>query len=190
MTHGNLSVNYLRKMGYSTLQGAIDRKYPGKITALKEQLGIIETVKPPGYWHDIENIKREALAVYQDKGRITEELLYKLGKGGLRHAIRYKYPGGFYQFRIDLGSDNTRRPNHFWTKSNIEEEAKEFFQLYGKLDVPELKKRGRMDLYSGIRKKYPGGWRQLKEDLGLSNKEALTITPDEANKQLKKLLEE
>jgi len=63
---------------------------------------------------------------------------------------------------------NTRRPRGYWTQEKIEEEARNFINEFGVLSKSLLKKNRLSGLQDAIYKRYPGGIKELKENLGVA----------------------
>lgn len=196
---GGLSDYLLEKKGSKSLRAAIQVKYPGKMTQLKINLGIqgvnpslIKTdQRPSGYWKSVQ-IKQEAEEFYNKEGNLNLKLLARCGRKDLSSAIRKMYPGGIQSLRHDLGlSVQDRRPKSFWTPENMLKETKAFYDIHGRIEGAFMNRHGQSGLSSAITSKYPGGWRQLRIDLGIASfrAEIQSISPEEANQQLRRLLE-
>ncbi len=184
------SVDEIEKVR-SDLAGAIYRYYPGGLIGLRENLGQVLLHKPAGYWKDPIVIEREAQEFYAKEGQLTQASLSKKGRSDLVGATKY-YPGGMYQLGVNLGIDSNRKPKGYWTIENIEAEASKFFSEHGELTVSSLRRNGQNTLPVYIRRNYPGGLVALRERLGIigtTNSVLETVSPEQANKQLERLLE-
>ena len=79
----------------------------------------------------------------------------------------------------------------YWTPAAIEQEAQEFYVQYGRLTSQFLNSHKRSDLSNQIIHSYPNGFKGLKEKLGIKDPipQNITISPEDANEQLRRLLE-
>lgn len=186
-----ISFDFLLTIGESSLGKAITDNYPGGWSQLRQDIGLEIISHPDGYWTP-EVIKTEVQKFIEAEGDITQYLLSKRGKSNLIHAITRYYPGQLVQLKKDLEVNTKRKPVNFWTPETILEESKKFVETYGKLSNILMRKEEQSSLGNIIARKYPGRWKQLRIDLGIanSNSEIQSISPDEANKQLRRLLEE
>lgn len=186
--HKQLTHNSLKRQGKGDLLYAIKTIYPGGIRQLRHNLNTPDvTVKPNGYWSQ-ERIDQEVKEFYTREGVVTVTKLRAAGKGDLLAVIQ-KTKGGLYKVLTRLGIQPNRRPVEYWTKEKILEEAREIYLTAGRLSHNYLVQIKRSDLSTVIVRRYPGGWKQLKEDLNINNPEQ-TISPEQANEQLRRLLEE
>ncbi|MBI2327228.1 hypothetical protein HYU92_02810 [Candidatus Curtissbacteria bacterium] len=190
---GKISARLLFEGHRNDLLNAILRHYPGGIRQLKQDLGLGPSAKPYHYWTP-EEIRKAALAFLGEEEHLTTNLLARQGRGDLRTAIGKFYPGKMTGLKRDLGLDiRLIRKKGYWTSEVIEKEAWEFFQQEGLLTRNALQAKNRYDLWGAIRA-YPGRIRALRAKLGLSdtnkNSVDVIISPDEANEQLRRLLEE
>lgn len=187
--HGKITQKLLGQMGESGLYAAINRNYPGQMAALKAKLGTRVDIRPVGYWTP-EKIKEEAIAYYEEKGKITHKELRADGRSYLASAIAKHYPGGIIQLLSDIGVRSKRRANGHWTPENIEAEAQQFLDEFGALThkalldkVPELSR--------AILTYYPGGIKGLRRKLTIATSETslVPVSTDEANAALESLFE-
>lgn len=161
MTHTSIT-----EAGAATLLDAARRHYPGGMRALKAKLGVQETSRPNGYW-TVKTIEQEAREFYQQEGHLTGAALTSAKRQALLGAITSKYPGGMSQLKINLGIELASKPEGYWTPEKILLEARDFCETEGRFTHNLLQEKGRSDLSTAIYSKYPGGMRQLREDLGL-----------------------
>lgn len=188
--NGKLSHNVLDIHDQQPLSNAI-RSYSGGIQQLRKDLGIVTTRKDRGFW-TLEKIRDEAYKFYLQNKGLNRPLLRMSGESSLIDAIGKRYPGGMLQLRVDLGIEEDRKPPGYWTIERIEQEAQEVYFNSGKLTYYLLRttKKGLADV---VRRKYPGGINTLKEKIGVidpNKKDQQSISPEEANEQMMKLLEE
>lgn len=160
--------------GQHLIRGAI-RYYPGGIKKLKNDLGVVRlkaekvvsesTQKPKSYWKSPENIKKEAEAIIEAYGTLTQNTMKLANRSTLSNAIRESYPGGLIQLYRDLGERGRKKTQGYWTPETIEKEAREFIAQFGKLNITALKANRRLDLSAAIQKKYPGGFPAVQKNL-------------------------
>lgn len=172
----------------SSLMFAIQNHYPGGLKQLRANLELESYRKPRGYWTP-ETIEQEALEFYQANGVLTQKTLIQGGKHNLNSAITENYPGAMRGLKEKLGVAGLNKPKGFWTETQIEVEALEFYIAEGILTQQALMNKKRFDLNIAINRKYPGGIRTLREKLGIGVKGEEVISADQANEQLRKLLE-
>ncbi len=187
-THGNLTQGLLTSLKRNDLSIAIARKYPGGLTQLKRDLGLVESTKEDGYWKNIDTIRSEAKIFFQETGKLDTESLYSAGKSSLASAIVKRYPGSFYRLRKDLGLKGGRKPTGFWSSQEgldlMRVEAQNLLKQEGHITVELFNERRKSMIGYAIRHYYPGGIKQLKEELGHIN------TTNEANIQIEALLKD
>jgi len=186
---GTLTQQLLAKKGRRDLLSAIYKFYPGGIVQLKVNLELELAERPKGYWNP-EKIEEEARGFLEQEGGLTQRLLVSRGRPELKSAISRNYPGGIYALEQKLGLAIKQQLPGYWTPEQIEKEAKEVFEEEGALTQKVLYRKGKAGLAGAIKRHYPGGLTGLKEKLGISipNNED-TISPEEANERLMKLLE-
>lgn len=186
---GGLTDRFLYKKNRGDLAVAIRVHYPGRMRGLKAKLQLKQNT-PTNYWSK-ERIEEAALEFYQRENKLTMPLLASSKNYPLNEAIRRLYPGGIRQLKINLRLDLGNKPRGYWTPESMLEAAKAFYDIHSRLASVFMTKQGQAGLSSAITTKYPGGWRQLRIDLGIanSNSEIQTISPTEANEQLRRLVE-
>lgn len=121
--------------------------------------------KPLNFWSS-ERIKEEIVEFSKgcsDSINVTSRLLSEGGRGDLARAIARHYQGGWPQLRQDLGWNLIKKPNKYWSKENIEAEARRFYEEEGKLTFPLINSRGNRGFAMAIIESYPGGITKLKE---------------------------
>lgn len=123
-----------------------------------------------GFWEE-KRIKAEAIKYYDEHSDISRRGLIANNKSSLANAIARKYPGGFYQLRVDLKIESKKKPGGFWTEDRIREEALEFYNRFGNLSEKSLTEQHRYDLAISITTRYPGSIQKLRGDLGLDNRQ-------------------
>jgi hypothetical protein len=184
--HGDLTANLLKEAGRSDLLGAALRNYPGGIFALKDRL-MGQNRRPRGHYSS-EQVEAETRAFVDKYGSLKYELMLEKGYATLSRKIS-EYPGGRRGITIALGlegSVETRKP---WTPERILEEAKAVYLKEGKISHDLLVKLKQSGLGSAIARRYPGGWNQIKLDLGI-NPDKKKLSSEQANTDLDSLMEE
>lgn len=183
---GKLTFKALYDAGRADLAGAISFHFPGRMTALKRELG--QKVKTQGNEWTADKIKQEARAFIEGNGRLSHTVLRDKDRNDLSVAITRRYPGGIHQLKIDLGSEPRNRPNGYWTPEKIEEEAIAFYEKHGTLSPSFMSRNGEERLSVAIRGKYPGGMKGLRSKFEIYE-ENTDISKDEANAALDALFE-
>lgn len=183
---GVLTSTVLVGLGRNDLMIAIVRKYPGGLSGLRKKLGIEKGRK---HWTS-ETVEREVEEFFRESGDISYSLLVDQHRYDLINAIRTYYPGGFQSLRENLGLVPNRKPNGYWTAEQIEKEISDFYMEFGKVTQNLLIDNRRFDLMAAISQYYPGRLTALKRKLGIPGRYEVEITPEEANEQLRRLLEE
>ncbi len=184
---GEISVNLLTQHKRSDLHHAIFRHYPGKMGSLRAKLEIGDfSVKPNGYW-TAERIEQEVLEFSGRESAVTAKKLKETRRGDLLAAIHRN--GHLHDLLTRIGIKPSANPKGYWTAKRILEEVRDISFQEGKLSHGYLIKTKRSALSTAIARRYPGGWRQLKEDLNI-NHSVQTISPEEANEDLDRLLED
>jgi len=160
----------------SDLASAISQYYPGRIFALRKDLGQNLLITENGYLAKeviLCEVKKflsdNNLAVLPSGGKLRDEY----GRSDLVRVIYKHYPGRFVALRKDLGQNLFRVENGHWTKEIIFDDAKKFLND-NNLDVlpsgGELRKNyGRSDLANVSSDHYPGGLTALRADLNSLN---------------------
>jgi hypothetical protein len=165
LTQANLSRN-----GLNSLTVAVSRFYPGRLTGLKNKLGIPQKKKPNGYWTSPsgrEEFVERVRTFVQKEGSISAPLLEEKDRH-LLHLVFRVYSGGLRQILFDL-EVSLKRPRGFWTPERILEEAERFYRDHGRISHDFLSRNNEPSLGNAIRS-YPGGIHQLKKDLGIKDK--------------------
>lgn len=139
----------------------------------------------PASWKK-EELFLKAKEFLDREGKISYSLLQEKKESGLRAGIFKRYPGGMIQLRKDLGLEPLEKPKGYWISETIEQETKVFIQQEGNIGLLREK---RNDLRVAINQTYPGGMRGMKEKLGITQKPESSISPDQANEELMRLLE-
>lgn len=183
--HGDITTDLLKESGRSDLIGATLRNYPGGIYALKDKL-VGQSRRPRGHYNP-EQVEAETREFINKYGSLKYELMRDKGYATLSRKIS-EYPGGRRGITIALGLEEaveTRKP---WTPERILEEAKAVYLKEGKISHDLLVKLKQSGLGSAIARKYPGGWNQIKLDLGI-NPDKKKLSSEQANADLNSLLE-
>lgn len=188
---GSLTQAVINKRDMSSLNGAISKHYPGGMRGLKDKLGVPKKYKQVGYWTP-QRVEQEARKFYEEHGNLTQRLLAQGGRNDLMGAIALHYPGEMVQLKKNLGVSG-RKPHGYWTEETVLQHAREFCGSHGVLSHERMKAEGASDLSTAILKYFPGKTKRLQQLLGLElplGPSAVVIDPEEANKQLRRLLEE
>lgn len=187
VAEGNeLTQKALSRAKLSTLSRAINTFYPGGLRQLRLNLSLYSPRNPKGSWTN-DRIEQEALEFYQREGKLSQGALVKSEKHDLNSAISEIY-GGMRKLKRNLGLKIENKGSGYWTREQIEIEAKEFFETHGRLSQKALAKYKRHDLYNAINKHYPGGIIALKGTLGI-NEAVDSLSANESHQELQKLLE-
>lgn len=112
-------------------------------------------------------IEQEARRLLAEDGNFTQANI-RVREKTLVTGIQLYYPGQFTGLRVSLGLEVERRPNGYWTKETIEQEAAETYARLGTLSQKALLKDGNSGLSMAIASKYPGKMRALRTQIGLS----------------------
>lgn len=164
--HGVITPKKLVEMGRTDLLGAINARYPGRLTGLKQNLNIEPGRRPDGYFIE-ENIERKLRAIIERTGEFPSYNVIREIDSTLTAVL--SRTGGFGYWRQKLGFEIKERPNGFWTEETIRDEATKFVQEGNGLSGKELKAKNMGALAHAISKSYPGGIRQLQQDLGIKD---------------------
>jgi hypothetical protein len=132
-------------------------------------------------WKSFQNQPEQRLAL------IEEEAARYLGTGQpltfsaleasqfsfLVSAIQRYYPHRIHGIQSKFGAPQSERPKKFWETEEgydtLRQEVAQIAQQAGQISEDILIEHQRSDLANAV-KKYPGKWRQLREDIGLVNK--------------------
>lgn len=182
-----LSEPALKRQERGDLVIAVRKRYKGGLRKLRQDIGTQDLRKPKGYW-TVDRIEEETLAFWQNHGIVSEQSLTEHGMTALVEAIKKYYPGHFSGIITNLQIEGAKKPVRYWTPENIEKEASKFYLQYGDINQRLLQENGKSGLASAISTKYQGGLVSLRENLGFSNGET-AISPNQANEQLRRLLE-
>lgn len=186
-SYGNMSVSLLNQHGHFFAVLDIDKiqgSYPGGLEALKRKVGIEKDRNDNRTIESIEEEVSEFLRTHDNQ--ISKRLLIEDDQSGLWHAIYHKYPGRIAGIRAKFGLVAKRKPRNYWIPENIEAEFGAFIEEHGNATYELLEKYDRHDLALVV-VKYPGGINTLKQKFGIEVQ--VRMTTEEANAQLKKLLE-
>ena len=186
---GTLSTETMRQSGKSGLARAIFVFYPGRTGQLRKNLGL-DVPRKVNSWTP-EQIEAETFELHQKGIAINKDALEANGRADLANAISRYYPGATIALKEKLGIPLAQKSKRYWTAETIEQQALDFYRQFGALNWGIVREKGRLDLRSAIAKKYPGGLVALKEKLGIMDlrvQDQTTITPSEANEQLRRLI--
>lgn len=174
-------------VGSSSLRRGISKT--GGFNHWRAILGAEVQTKNWGYWGDKDNVRAELARVIQNLGHFpTDSELKKIGEFGLARGLRLT--GGINVWRLEAGLKSPRREDDYWTNpETIERETQRALAKGIYISYSQLKGNGFSSLSSAIGRHYPGGIKALREKLGLDPSGQSPILPDQANKQLAKLLE-
>lgn len=109
------------------------------------------------------------LAILETGVSFRIEAFRESGNVALVGGIGQYYPGGFSSLKERLGFLD-RKPPGFYNVENILREANDFYSDHGTLTAVQLNMKKKSGLAAAIRKRYPGGMRQLKDDLKIGNR--------------------
>ena len=125
------------------------------------------TRKPNGYW-TMENTLKECRQIINKMDYLPNGTeLNIMDRGDLSMAINRN--GGFYKIRKMLNLRELKKPDNYWTKENILNEARKVIQEKGYLPAyHELAKIGKNDLGMAIKKNF--GYAPLRKLLGVKEK--------------------
>jgi hypothetical protein len=176
--HGELTNAALKAQQRGGFARAIARYYPGGITQLKEELGVTnksdnseqeqlviarEALRRVRREH-IQEVQQQARAIVEEHGDFTKRLLSKHRREDVIKIVE-GYPGGVTKLRRDLGIEAaTKTP---WSTSLIIEQARKFLASHDAISHRLLQNAHQVGLSGAIKRIYPGGMRQLRQDLGL-----------------------
>lgn len=164
--NNDFSVPLLTKARKNSLVIAV-HKYPGGVTALREKLGLEPRYKPKSYWTP-ENIETEARQFIDQNQKLSAPALVAADRADLSVAAVRKYPGGMRALQEKLGMATKIRPNGYWDNpKTIEDEARSFLEQGHQLIQKDLNRYGLSSLKWAASRFYPGGFIQLKIDLGI-----------------------
>jgi hypothetical protein len=160
--HGNISYNFLSRIGRLDLVRAVYAYYPGGLIKLKTDLGLVPKQKPAGYWTR-EKIEEEARAFLKEHQGLSHNLLVGSKRHDLLQAIRKHYLKGLRGLIANLGLTSSKKGAGYWSEERTIYEAREFILENGAITHLLMKQRGRRDLSHAIAK-FPGLLNQLKSE--------------------------
>ncbi len=187
----DITAKSLIKAGRADLTRLIYSYYPGKITQLRETLGLGATRHPPDYWADPAKIEEEVGKFLTKGNTLTQKSLMEAGLSSLTHAINRYYPGGLLAIKAKFGIDY-RKPQGYWEElPHIEGEVAKLLDSGFTFSQRSLINANMYSLVSAIQRNYPGGFAGLRERFGIPplSTENNKVAPDQANEQLERLLE-
>lgn len=98
---------------------------------------------------------------------LNQDGLQAVGARYLVRGIRNFYPGGMFEMQDRFGIPH-QRPKNFWKDpENIEAEARRIISGGHNLYQKELGDIGQSSFVASTIRNYPGGWRGLKQSLGV-----------------------
>lgn len=156
----------LRKYDMSLLNAIC--KYHCGLYQTELKLNPKTTKKPPGYWKDIKNLKKEMEIVIKKLGRYPKEREVRKNNFTLLGAIRRYY--GVRKFREIMGYPIKKHPNGFWKDwNNVKMEMEGFIRKFHSENkrlpkAEELRKLNGGFLVAAT--KYHGGIRNVYSRLG------------------------
>lgn len=155
----------LRNNGHGDLAHGIN-KYHGGLRKFKEEMGERYNKLPNDYLKNKNNVESEVRKLIEKYGRFpTHKEFVKNHKTSLVASIT-KYHGGIRKFRNTLGYPSPQLPSGYYkNKDNVVKEVERIKNILGRVPAsPDLGKIN-ASLLTAI-KKYHGGYRKLREDLG------------------------
>ncbi len=159
---------FLSHHGAKSLSGAISN-YPGKSFGLRKDLGE-KPIKKIVY-STKDTIKEEIIKFMKENNMDdipTTDELNKFGRNDLAHAIYQKYPGKLRGLRKDLGREQLKKLDGYWTPETVRQETINFLKQHQLTQIPpqsKIEELKRGDLAQAI-SLYPGKIHQLRKDLG------------------------
>lgn len=183
---GTLNRDVMREKGETALATALN-KYSGGLRQLKQDMGVEVSArqpKPKGYWTP-ENTEKEAIAYWQENGKLTQNALAEDDRVDLMQAIG-KYKGGMYGLKTKIGyyahygSEQVpvdERGSIMWTqiavdpervKAVIEIEAQKAIDKGVKLTYKALMNDDFTALAGAVPRFYPGGMHALQKKMGVA----------------------
>lgn len=166
---GSLSQRNLVNAGQGDLRAAISLHFPGRMTGLRERLGLSRNItswrklKQNGTLNEV--VEQEAVKLINLGNNLTPSSLKSAGQSSLNSAILRHYPGGILELRKKLGLLNPKNPR--WTIEAMEQAAREFVVKEGGLTGGMLEKNNLSGLKSAISERYPGGLVGLRQKIGI-----------------------
>lgn len=196
--YGEVTPRLLIQNHRSDLAGAVQHYYPGSWRQLRRDVKI-----PPHNIQDkglrgidpsqkAEEIEKYGLFLMKKGVNISHQALVEAGEDWYRRSIIRYYSGGIKALRdkLSVTEGKATRGRDYWTKlDNIEEEAQIIYEEYGDLTASIIRNAGKEDLMGGIFRHYPGKLTGLKEKIVTMLDPKVMLSPEEANEQLRRLLE-
>src|SRR5258706_7952464 len=118
----------------------------------------------------IKDIERKVLELIESGQSFDKESLRQNGLLSIEREVQAHYPGGFSALREKLTLNGRREKGRWQGLEGIErirKEALSFYESNGIISEKSLNSTGSGYLSSAIKAVYPGGFRQLRKDLGL-----------------------
>lgn len=169
IVQGNvLTFKGLLKAGMGSISHGIQRYYPRGLFGLQEHFGLAKR-KNPERVKGLSKSKAKKI-ILEDARRIVaeEEVLSAARHGYLYSRARQHYPGGWPQLKKDVGFKP--RITREFSLEETRREALDFFKKEGNISMSLLQEKGKAALVARINRRYPGGIRQLKKDIGFIEK--------------------
>jgi exonuclease VII small subunit len=143
-------------------------KYHGGLARVREKMGY-ETSKrkPPRYWKDINNVKKELEEVIEKLGRIpTYKELVKMGKSSLCSQVS-RYHGKLHKIYEEMGYEAKKTFSEYWKNfENVKKELEEVIEKLGRFPLrKELIEMKKNTLVYWI-VKYHGGLTEVRKKMG------------------------
>lgn len=114
-------------------------------------------------------VLQEASNVIAEGEKFNSYTLKKRGRNDLTRAVNRYYPDGFLGVSKELKADfSVKRPWGYWLNpENVRAAAAEALEGGVEITSHKLSKAGLGQLTQAIQRNYPGGWTQIREDLGI-----------------------
>ncbi len=162
------SAGDLGEAGYNGASWNISHKFGG-FRKIQKELGFESERKPDGYWTKkrVLTICSELVERFGDLPPWPKMLEISRKNGKYRGFTTGVNKMGIGKIREILKLKERDRPNGYWTKRKIKQEAKRIIDELGYLPTQkEFSFRGQSSFGAAITREY-GGYPQLREDLGL-----------------------
>lgn len=175
MLENNKSTIIKQDLNDLGVASAVDRLYTDQYQGLLRDL-YIQPLRTS--WESypekerIERIEEKAREILAEGGRLSTQDL-RVNNSAFETAIVKYYPGGLPALRKKLGvGDTVKRKKYNFAQeadpvASITQEIRRIIAEEGDIESEDLNKRG---LYGPIQRYYPGGYQQLRKDLGLPKK--------------------
>ena len=174
----------LAELGEYGLTNAIGRNHGGLVN-VAEKMGRELSYKKRGFWKEWENIDERLDKLTAELGHFPKYEEIKKYDSPLLRGIEHHHTG-YNAVRLEKGLPLQRKEKGYWEdRNNLLKEAREFmrehdFKMLPSSDVLLELDAGDLD---GAIKKYGGGFRELRVELG-------GINPTKTKKEIEKGLEE